>query len=398
MKAMGVAVSGQLEHLGNKGRMLADSDLGLFVLCDGVRGHVSGGRAAEMAVNLAAEQVRAASARISAATPAAEVMEFLTEVVQSCSRTIHELGTQAPEHRGMSTTLSIVWVLGAMAFVAHVGHSRVYMARLGKLHRLSKDHTVTVELVEMGMLAPEQAAEHPMRHVLTRAVGAQEAVVPDTLSIELVPGDRFYLSSSGVAGVIDEILSVSLLDAPDCPAMAQLLVDEILRRGVRDSANVIAVEVEDEITSNRLATGVEEALLKLDVLKGVFLFRDLEMSELARVLELCSPRSVDAGEIVIREGGEERSMFLILEGELEVVKHGMVLAQLGKGGHVGEMALVSGAARSATVRAVRASRLLEIRQEHWVLLLQRAHTTGVKLLTAMSEELSRRLALMNERV
>lgn len=402
MKAIGAAASGQLDNLSNKGRVLADSARGLFILCDGVRGHVSSGRAARMALERVEQRVAASG--FDAATPVADVLAFLADVVRDCSETIHQAGVAAPEHRGMSSTLTVVWVLGALAYIAHVGHSRVYLSRLNHLHRLTKDHTVTMELVEMGMLPPEQAPGHAMSNVLTRTVGAQEAVLADTLSIELVPGDRLFLCDSGVARVMD----AALLAGDDCAAIARRLVDASLAGGQRDTANAVALEVEDEATACRLASGGEEALLKLDVLRGVFLFRDLDMSELARVVELCEPKEAVAGELVIRDaaagevfihdGVAERSMYLILDGELEVLKHGVVLARLGKGGHVGEMALVSGAARSADVRALRPSRLLVIRNEPWQALLHRAPAIGVKLLAAMSEELSRRLASMNERV
>ncbi len=178
-------------------------------------------------------------------------------------------------------------------------------------------------------------------------------------------------------------------------ALARALVDATLARNQRDWSNAVVVEILSDADAD---AGGRDALAKLDTLKGMFLFRDLDMSELARVLESSVLRRAEAGDMLIREGSREHSLYLILDGELEVIKNGVVLARFGKGGHVGEMALVSGAPRSASVRATRPTRFLEIRREQWEGLLHRAPATGVKLLSALSEELSNRLARMNERV
>lgn len=384
MKSFGATAGGCAEGVAvNKGRVLADDDLGFYALADGVRGHPSGGRAAEIALERAASRIRGAGS-----TRGDAALTLLQEVVQDCSRAVHEAGIAAPGDRGMSTALSMVWIVGDRAHIAHVGHSGVHMARMGRLHRLSRDHSVAMELVEMGLLEPAGAVDHPMSRVLTRAVGMQEAVVPDTLSIELVPGDRFILSAAGAVEAPDKVVEAMARDA-----LARALVDATLARNQRDWSNAVVVEILSDADA-----GGRDALAKLDALKGMFLFRDLDMSELARVLESSVLRRAEAGDMLIREGSREHSLYLILDGELEVIKNGVVLARFGKGGHVGEMALVSGAPRSASVRAVRPTRFLEIRREQWAGLLHRAPATGVKLLSALSEELSNRLARMNERV
>lgn len=384
MKSFGATAGGCAEGVAiNKGRVLADDDLGFYALADGVRGHPSGGRAAEIALERAASRIRAAGS-----TRGDAALTLLQEVVQDCSRAVHEAGIAAPGDRGMSAALSMVWIVGDRAHIAHVGHSGVHMARMGRLHRLSRDHSVAMELVEMGLLEPAGAVDHPMSRVLTRAVGMQEAVLPDTLSIELVPGDRFILSAAGAVEAPDKVVEAMARDA-----LARALVDATLARNQRDWSNAVVVEILSDADA-----GGRDALAKLDALKGMFLFRDLDMSELARVLESSVLRRSEAGDMLIREGSREHSLYLILDGELEVIKNGVVLARFGKGGHVGEMALVSGAPRSASVRAARPTRFLEIRREQWEGLLHRVPATGVKLLSALSEELSNRLARMNERV
>jgi len=318
MKSFGATAGGCAEGVAiNKGRVLADDDLGFYALADGVRGHPSGGRAAEIALERAASRIRAAGS-----TRGDAALTLLQEVVQDCSRAVHEAGIAAPGDRGMSAALSMVWIVGDRAHIAHVGHSGVHMARMGRLHRLSRDHSVAMELVEMGLLEPAGAVDHPMSRVLTRAVGMQEAVLPDTLSIELVPGDRFILSAAGAVEAPDKVVEVM---APD--ALARAVVEDTLARNQRDWSNAVVVEILSDADA-----GGRDALAKLDALKGMFLFRDLDMSELARVLESSVLRRAEAGDMLIREGSREHSLYLILDGELEVIKNGVVLARFGKGG------------------------------------------------------------------
>ncbi len=398
MKARGTGASEcSAARTENEDRILVDPQAGLYVVCDGMGGHAAGDVAAELAVRGMGRLINEHRVKLSAETSAEEILRALSEFVQSASKTIYAAGSKNPAQQGMGTTLSLVWFYGARAYLAHVGDSRIYLYRQGKLHQVSKDHTVISELVERGVLPAEAAVNHPMAHVLSRALGAQELVVPDVFSVEVVPGDRFLLCSDGVYGVLSDQQLALELGAERVEKVAETVVAEAVRHGASDNSSAVVAEIVDDRTENRCALGTEEALIKLEVLRGVFLFHDLTLGEMARVVELCTVIDIKAGEFIIREGQGGRGMYLILDGVLEVLKNGTMLARHGRGGHVGEMALVSGAARSASVRASVDSRLLHLQYEQWIGLIQREPMMGVKLLTATSEELSRRLAIMNER-
>lgn len=388
MDSIGTAASGCAEGIQrNHGRVLADDTWRFYALADGVRGHPASGRAAGICLEMARKGVGEVLAQGQPASPKV-ALDILRQVVQASAAEVFAAGLANPDERGMSSALTMLWIVDNYAHIAHVGHSALQMVRLDRLHRLTREHTVAQELVTMGMIQPAQAVDHPMSRVLTRAVGMQEAVVPDTLSIELVPGDRFILSGSGTVE-IPAMVAV----ATGAAELAGSLVSGTLEGKARDWANVLVVD----ILADGAASGAD-ALAKLEVLGGMFLFKDLDMGELTRVLECAALRQVDAGQILIQEGSREQSLYLILDGEMEVFHGDTILARIGKGGHVGEMALVSGEPRAASVRATQASRFLEIGQAHWRDLLQRAPVIGVKLLTAMAQEFSRRLAKMNQRL
>src|SRR5439155_26713523 len=104
--------------------------------------------------------------------------------------------------RGMGTTLSALLIVGNKGFIAHVGDSRIYMMRDGRVQQLTEDHTVFNELIKRGKLTRDQIEKVAHKNAITRAVGVYERVEIDTLLIELLPGDQFLLASDGLHGYV----------------------------------------------------------------------------------------------------------------------------------------------------------------------------------------------------
>src|SRR5205823_13230317 len=112
---------------------------------------------------------------------------------------VHDLANQDDERAGMGCTLTLLLVLGNKAAMAHVGDSRLYLLRSGKLSQLTTDHTMANELCLAGLITAAEVRDHQYAHVLTRAIGTQPSVVPDLLMMDVAPGDRFLLCSDGLA-------------------------------------------------------------------------------------------------------------------------------------------------------------------------------------------------------
>src|SRR6266566_4848244 len=117
---------------------------------------------------------------------------------------IYELSHSNAEHAGMGTTLTAVYVGDREVAIAHVGDSRAYCLREGKLLRLTDDHTLVDELMRQGRLTPEEAVEHPQRSVITRALGPEGSVEVDTRSYRARAGDLFLVCSDGLTTMVSE--------------------------------------------------------------------------------------------------------------------------------------------------------------------------------------------------
>ena len=212
--------------------------LGLFVVADGLGGHVAGRRASELGVGALVEAV--------SADPESAAATVLRRGFAHANDLIREVAERDAQLRGMGTTLVALWLRGDEAVLAHAGDSRLYLLRERRLHGLSLDHSLVGERVARGELTAEQARTHPSRHVITRAVGVLPAVEPDVSSLRTRPGDVLMLCSDGIcAQLSDDELEHCLAGRRDLDAAAERLVELANARGGEDNATLILVGVDD---------------------------------------------------------------------------------------------------------------------------------------------------------
>jgi len=175
----------------------------VLAVADGMGGHAAGEVASRLAVLRLAEELTSARVHTTAAWSAEHVAALLEGAVRDANDFVH-CAAESQGRRGMGTTLTAVLVAGLSAIVAHVGDSRAYLLRDGELSRLTEDHSWVAEQVATGILTREQAAQHPRRNVITRAIGASREVRVDMAVVELRVGDRLLISTDGVHGVVPE--------------------------------------------------------------------------------------------------------------------------------------------------------------------------------------------------
>src|SRR5262249_39169936 len=130
------------------------------------------------------------------------ILTLLEQAVQRACARIHEEARADSSKRGMGTTLSALLIAGSHGFIAHVGDSRIYLMREGKIQQVTEDHTVFNELTKRGKLSREQIEKVAQKTATPRAVGVYERVEVDPLTIEVPPGDQFPLASDGLHGYI----------------------------------------------------------------------------------------------------------------------------------------------------------------------------------------------------
>lgn len=195
----------------NEDAFLADSSLGLFVVCDGVGGRARGEIASQETVEFIHDWIKSDTADIVAArttgldTAGLQRLGALVRgAIQNACYMVHSMGELDPDRRGMSTTASVVLIAAGVAIVGWVGDSRVYLARPGEVRQLTDDHTLVNFQVKQGVLTPDQARKSKMKHVITRAVGHRDHVEVDIRTIPLQHGDKLLLCSDGLHEYLDE--------------------------------------------------------------------------------------------------------------------------------------------------------------------------------------------------
>jgi protein phosphatase len=146
---------------------------------------------------------------------------------------------------GMGTTLTLAYIVNTDAFVVHVGDSRAYLFRKGKLEQLTRDHTMAQGLADLGAIKPEEVHRHAKRHVLTNFVGGPSSgVEPDVTTLQLKDGDYLLLCSDGLTEMVeDQAINRTLGDATATDSAARALVDMALERGGRDNVTVVLAHI-----------------------------------------------------------------------------------------------------------------------------------------------------------
>jgi protein phosphatase len=225
---------------GNEDNYLMVPDRAVFIVADGMGGHAAGEVASEMAVRIIAQQLGDLRG-LDEDTAAHRIREAMREAnAQIFDRTLTE-----HDKRGMGTTATALVLMGARYLIGQVGDSRAYLLRDGRLVQLTKDHSYVQEQVDAGYLTPEDARTHPYSNVITRCVGANEDVVPDTYLGTLRSGDVFLLASDGLTGMLDDPRLHELLGAAPGPQEASdVLVAEANRVGGLDNITVIVVRID----------------------------------------------------------------------------------------------------------------------------------------------------------
>ncbi len=210
----------------------------LLAVADGMGGHAAGELASAMAVASFAE---VADARLGEA----EALSVLGDAVDLSSDRIADVISREPQFQGMGTTFTgLAWLEDRLALV-HVGDSRAYRYRDGELTQLTKDHTYVQTLVDSGQITPEEAATHPRRNLIMRAIDGIHTVEPDLSIRDLQSGDRYLLCSDGLTGVVGADVIAREMATGEPTGVVTRLVDLALEGGAPDNVTVVVADVVD---------------------------------------------------------------------------------------------------------------------------------------------------------
>lgn len=221
----------------NEDSMIVDHQRGLYVVLDGM----GGANAGDVASQTARDAIRdfIIQRRLNM-----EPKALLEAAIQYGSATVWNAAQQSRERHGMGTTVvACLLVDPKRAIIGHVGDSRAYLLRHGRLQSLTRDHTIVEELVDRGVVRADEAEHHPYKNVLSRNLGAKPETRVDLLELEIKPGDRLLLCSDGLYGYASTEGMQYLLGSGDTPEnVARDLIDLALRGGGGDNVSTIVIE------------------------------------------------------------------------------------------------------------------------------------------------------------
>ena len=239
MKAAGLTHPGQRRKQ-NQDSFSINPEEKLFIVADGMGGHYGGEIASKTAIKEIEDYWK--EDYTSEKSPEYNI----AEAIKRANREIHSF------RKNMGTTLELFTIIDKKGWIGHVGDSRIYRYRDGKLEMLTNDHTRVRELIESGELTPEVARIYPFQHIITRAVGIEEEILIDTAPVELKAGDMIIMCSDGLTGdlakkiVSEEDIIDVLSSEEDLETSCQEMVDIANEEGGPDNITVVIVQIEEE--------------------------------------------------------------------------------------------------------------------------------------------------------
>ena len=205
-----------------------------FVVADGMGGAQAGEIASQMLVDVVKI--------ILTSVPPPWDEKLLSRAILVANAKILETAQQNEQYKGMGTTATILSLNGYNAYFAHVGDSRLYLLRDNELRQITEDHSYVETLVRNGDITPEEARIHPMRNVLTQAVGAVDDLYIDAANFSVNKGDMFLLCTDGLTNMVDDQTITKILQNSSNPA--EELIEVALNAGGKDNVTVIVAGVD----------------------------------------------------------------------------------------------------------------------------------------------------------
>lgn len=206
-----------------------------YVVADGMGGQAAGEVASQMLIDIVKNFL--------ATVPEPHGEEILKKAIMKSNAAILREAEKNPNYDGMGTTATILHIYDRRAYYAHVGDSRLYRLRNNILEQITEDHSYVEELVKRGEITPAEARIHPMKNLITRAVGAYDELSVDTASFTVYGGDTYLLCTDGLTNMVDDETIAKILAANTNPA--ESLIQAALDNGGIDNVSAIVVGVEN---------------------------------------------------------------------------------------------------------------------------------------------------------
>ena len=212
---------------------------GFALVCDGMGGVNGGDRASSIAKAEISESVKVSFRE---GMTEDEIRSGMLRAIDAANQKIYQTAKENPDLTGMGTTAVLTILYGGKAYVAHVGDSRLYRYQGGILEQLTKDHSRVQDLVDRGVITPEEARIHPEKNMITRAVGIGPDVNVDFLTIPFEPGDKLLLCSDGLSNTCSDGEIADVLRTQEAEQAVETLIKLANMGGGQDNITVVIAE------------------------------------------------------------------------------------------------------------------------------------------------------------
>ena len=218
------------------GVFLGDT-LPVAIVADGMGGHSAGEIASRFAVEAVGE---------CPVTDAEHIPACLRRALEKANERVFAKAAESPEYQGMGTTAVMACFTDDRVHIAHIGDSRAYIWQDGKLTQLTQDHSLMSEWLHTGIITPQEAAVHPYRHVITRAIGTHDRVSANLCAADFPRGARLLLCSDGLTNEVNDYILARWMKCQDLQQAAQGMMDAALAAGGHDNITLILTEREGD--------------------------------------------------------------------------------------------------------------------------------------------------------
>ena len=232
----------------NEDSFLADDDMGLFMVLDGIGGHLAGEVASNLGLNTIKENVRRTltDKRFAGNKNLSREAQILNDSLLLANKVIQEAANSQHEYLGMGTTVASLLLGENNIAIAHAGDSRIYLIRENSIKQLTEDHSWVVVQLKRGIITAEEARKSEMKNIITRALGAEKLLSPSINELIPFDNDLFLICSDGLTDLIsdEEILEIIIKSRHDLNHAVQKLIDKANEKGGKDNITVILVNIE----------------------------------------------------------------------------------------------------------------------------------------------------------
>jgi serine/threonine protein phosphatase PrpC len=352
-------------HTQNDDASVINQEQGIYIVCDGVSEGGHGNLASDLVTKNLQEKLTEANqfikkngAQLLGPKRLQTLQDLLLNAFSETQQNLQKAAAMNANFKLAATTCIALWMDGRFAIMAHIGDTRAYLYRAGKLYQLTKDHSGLDELLKMG-IPLEVATKNPMSRSLTRAFGNARYTHPDLLKIEFQPNDFLFICTDGMYTALQQQGLQQFVTAVLQGKEPKPFV-ELCARQSGDDATMIQIQFPQQSVQEN--GQLLQASDRIKLIQQTPLSKYFDYIQKSHIAAICEIEEYKKGSVVVQEGTDGESMYIVAKGTLEVLVKGQHITYKKAGEFFGEISLVRQVKRSATVIAKEDTILLSLKR------------------------------------